>query len=77
MTGAPAPGAEPLARPDAEVRVLVNGQSSEILFAGLTPGFAGLLQINLRLPPGLTGRLELEVFIGGSASPVKAVVWAS
>lgn len=32
--------------------VLVNGQSAEVLFCGLAPGFVGLHQLNIRIPAG-------------------------
>lgn len=41
-----------LARPLAAVSVLVDGQDTEILYAGAAPGLvAGALQVNFRLPP--------------------------
>ncbi len=76
-TGQPAPSAPPFPAPEAAVRVLVNGSPVNPLFAGLAPGFAGLLQINLQLPAGLSGRLEIELFIGDEPSPLNAVVFVN
>jgi uncharacterized protein (TIGR03437 family) len=70
-TGAPAP-ADPLRRA-RNVRVRIGGVEvppDDILFAGLAPGFVGLLQINIRLsnlyPVGPA--VEVSVTIGGGAS---------
>ena len=44
----------------------VDGQNSEILFAGLTPGGIGLFQINFRVPAAArTGSLDVVVRQGG------------
>ena len=41
-----------LAKPVAPVSVLVDGQDTEILYAGAAPGLvAGVLQVNFRVPP--------------------------
>lgn len=53
-------------------RVLLDGVELEpgaVLYAGVTPGFAGLYQINLRLPDRLPGNPELRVGIGERLSP--------
>ncbi len=43
----------PFPRPLAEIRVFVGGFEAEVLYAGAAPGLvAGVLQINVRLPPG-------------------------
>jgi uncharacterized protein (TIGR03437 family) len=34
----------------APVEVIIDGQSSEVSFAGLAPGFTGLYQVNARVP---------------------------
>ncbi|MBI1356009.1 MAG: matrixin family metalloprotease [Acidobacteria bacterium] len=64
-TGMPA-GVDPLSRADG-VEVLVDGRSAEILFAGLAPGFVGLLQVNVRLPADVpAGERSLELRIRGA-----------
>ena len=40
-----------------------------ILWAGLTPVFAGLYQINLQLPDSIGANPEIRVWIGGQGSP--------
>ena len=44
----------PFATPDEPVIILIDGQRAEILFAGLAPGSIGLLQVNARIPEGIT-----------------------
>jgi uncharacterized protein (TIGR03437 family) len=43
----------------------------ELFYAGLTPGFAGLYQVNFRVPPELRGNAELSLQIGGRESGAK------
>jgi uncharacterized protein (TIGR03437 family) len=63
------PAAAPLPQPIADVRVTVNGQPAEVLYAGGAPGLtAGLLQVNVRLPEGVSGTVEIVLEVGGRAS---------
>ncbi|MDQ2900568.1 MAG: hypothetical protein M3Y07_12335, partial [Acidobacteriota bacterium] len=66
-TGSPAPDA-PLSRATAKVAASIGGQGTEIEFAGLAPGFVGLLQVNLRVPDMPAGDFPLVITIGGAAS---------
>jgi uncharacterized protein (TIGR03437 family) len=53
-------------------RLLLNGSDvdpSLVLYAGVTPGFAGLFQINLRLPDGVPQNPEIRIGFGSSLSP--------
>ncbi len=43
------------------VNARIGGENAEVLFAGAQGGFAGLDQINLRLPRALAGRGDVEV----------------
>jgi uncharacterized protein (TIGR03437 family) len=56
------------------VTARIGGENAQALFAGPAPGFAGLDQINLRIPRSLAGRGEVDVTItadGASANVVK------
>ena len=62
-----------------EIRVVVNGAAVEqgnITYAGVTPGSAGLYQVNVRLPEGADPDPEIRLAIGDhrSAEGLKLVV---
>jgi len=64
------PAREPLPRPALPVEVTVGGHPAEVVFAASAPGYAGLLQINIRLPgifspPGVR---PVVLRVGGAAS---------
>jgi uncharacterized protein (TIGR03437 family) len=63
-TGAAAP-ADPPALPLAPVQAQIGGANAVITFAGLAPGFAGLLQANLIVPEVPAGEQPLDISIGG------------
>ena len=66
--GAPAP-ADPPARAGSQVRLLVGGQEATVLFAGATPGLAGLQQVVATLPATLFGRFPaMMVEVQGTPS---------
>lgn len=74
--GQPAP-ADPLARVAGAVSVTIASQPAEVLFAGLTPGFVGLYQINAVVPPGIApgAAVPLTVSVAGQTSrPVTIAV---
>ena len=49
--------------------VTVASQPSTVAFAGLTPGFVGLYQINFQVPTGASsGQLEVDVTQNGVAA---------
>ncbi|MFN0111815.1 MAG: hypothetical protein ACKVZH_23400 [Blastocatellia bacterium] len=57
------------------VSAAIGGVNSEVLFAGETPGFVGLDQLNLRLPRNLLGRgqVSITLSIDGKASNVVSI----
>jgi uncharacterized protein (TIGR03437 family) len=55
----------------ASLRILLGGAAidpSLVKYAGLTPGWAGLYQVNFILPTGLAPDPEVVVTVGGQAS---------
>jgi uncharacterized protein (TIGR03437 family) len=76
VPGEPSP-ATPPAQAVAPVTVTIGGQPSQILFAGLTPGLAGLFQINATVAETVTpgNAVPVVVTTGGQASvPVTIAV---
>jgi uncharacterized protein (TIGR03437 family) len=54
-----------------QLQVLLDGQpipAGSILYAGITPGFSGLYQINLRLPVQIGATPELRIALGDQMS---------
>ena len=66
-TGAAA-GSDPLSNAVARVTATVGGQSAPVLFAGLTPGLVGVLQVDLQIPNVPSGNQSLAVTIGSAIS---------
>jgi uncharacterized protein (TIGR03437 family) len=55
-----------------DFRVLLNGTDVDprlILYAGVTPGFAGLFQINLQLPVDAPANPQIQIGYGTQLSP--------
>jgi len=63
-TGDAAP-LDPLSFPVAPVLVKIGGKAATLQFAGLAPGFVGLMQMNIQIPDVPAGELPLEVSVGG------------
>jgi uncharacterized protein (TIGR03437 family) len=72
-TGTAAPAA-PLSQTGMPT-VTVGHKSAHVLFSGLTPGFAGLYQVNVTVPADVTPGDEVPVVIGiaGQTSPVVTI----
>ena len=68
--GSAAP-ASPPAHTINPVTVTIGGQSAEVLFAGLAPGFAGLYQVDVRVPKGIGpgAAVPLVLSVSGASSP--------
>ncbi len=63
-----------------EFKVKISGEDledSRILYAGVTPGFAGLYQVNLRLPESLPDNTFLQIWAGDQASTALRLAVAS
>jgi len=63
----------------SQLQIVVNGAvlpPSSIYYAGVTPGFAGLYQINVTLPAVLPPDPEIQVVIGSQASPTGVLLFA-
>jgi len=72
-SGEPA-SATSLARTRITPRITVAGSACNVLFAGLTPGFTGLYQMNVTLPANLpSGDQPLVVTSNGIASNAAVV----
>ncbi len=68
-SGDPAPFS--LTQANAPVAVTIGGQSALVQFAGLTPGFSGLYQVNAVVPDGVTPGSQVAVVLsvaGGTSS---------
>jgi uncharacterized protein (TIGR03437 family) len=65
----------PLGQLIAPTRVLLNGEEGEVLFAGLAPGTAGLVQVNVRIPASQRQAAQFRVrFESGAASAETTLV---
>ena len=74
-TGKPAP-ASPLSLANG-VSVTIGGADARVLFGGLTPGYVGLLQVNVEVPQGSnTGNAAVELTVAGKKTPVPAATLA-
>jgi len=59
-----------LAETEDPVSVRIGGESVQVLFAGLTPGFAGLYQVSFFIPDNAAeGDLPVQVEVGGAPTP--------
>jgi uncharacterized protein (TIGR03437 family) len=78
--GAPAP-ADPLSRTVTAVTATIQGQDSEVTFAGLAPGYVGVSQLNIVVPPSLhadaSALLILNIGQQSSSPPVTLAVAGS
>jgi len=68
--GQPAPSS-PLAVLNGSVRATVGGVDAYVQFAGLTPGLAGLIQMNIQIPAGLAPG-DQPVFVTVNGVPTNA-----
>jgi uncharacterized protein (TIGR03437 family) len=60
-----------------DFRVMLNGADVDhgnIQYAGVTPGFAGLFQINLLLPPDAPANPQIQIGYGSQLSPAGVIL---
>jgi uncharacterized protein (TIGR03437 family) len=67
--GDPSPSS-PLGAVPVPVTVTIGGQTASSFFAGLTPGFAGLYQINVTVPAGIApgSQVPVTITVAGKSS---------
>jgi uncharacterized protein (TIGR03437 family) len=54
-------------KPVLPVLIQIGGQTANVLYAGAAPGFvAGVLQINVSIPAGLSGASAIQINIGNA-----------
>ncbi len=58
---------EPLSRLVLRVTATIGGANADVLFAGAAPGFAGLTQINLRVPESVSGQGAAQIVLNAGA----------
>ena len=64
----------PLARTVNTVTATIGGQPASVAFAGLAPGFAGLYQVNVAVPAGITGdSVPIVLTVANASSPAVTV----
>lgn len=64
----------------SQLQILLNGAAvprENILYAGVTPDFAGLYQVNVRLPDDLAANPQIQIAIGSQASPPSVQLYAN
>jgi uncharacterized protein (TIGR03437 family) len=67
--GAPGPSSPPLAQVTSPFSATIGTATAQVSFAGLAPGFVGLLQMNIVVPAGLaSGDYSLTVTIHNETS---------
>jgi uncharacterized protein (TIGR03437 family) len=73
--GAPAPSTPPLSTTVNTVTVTIGGNAAHVAFSGLTPGYAGLYQVNAVVPAGIaTGdAVPVVVSVVGQTSPAVTI----
>ncbi len=59
------------------VTASIGGLPAQVSFAGLAPGFAGLYQVNVTVPAGVTAGASVPVILtaaGFSSAPVTVAI---
>ena len=73
--GSPAPTTPPLSTTVNQVTVTIGGTAAQVAFSGLTPGYAGLYQVNVVVPGGIaTGdAVPVVLSVAGQTSPAVTI----
>jgi uncharacterized protein (TIGR03437 family) len=73
--GSPAPTTPPLSTTVNEVTVTIGGKTAQVAFSGLTPGYAGLYQLNVVVPTGITtgDAVPVVLSVAGQTSPAVTI----
>lgn len=57
-------------KPLQNVAVQIGGQNANVVYAGAAPGFvAGVLQVNVQIPAGISGTAPIQLSIGNASTP--------
>jgi uncharacterized protein (TIGR03437 family) len=59
--------------PVAVVQIKVGGRLADIQFAGMAPGFVGLMQMNVLIPDVPPGEQSFDVSIGDVAAATTTI----
>ena len=76
-TGSVAPaGGSPLYETVETPAVMIGGHAAKVLFSGIAPGYAGLYQVDVQVPAGVTAGndVPLEITIGGKSDSATIAV---
>jgi uncharacterized protein (TIGR03437 family) len=74
-TGQPGPLQAPFPAPVLPVKATVDGRNADYNFAGMAPGFVGLLQVNLRVPlQTAAGARRVSVTVGDESGTQEALL---
>jgi uncharacterized protein (TIGR03437 family) len=69
-------GTPPFAQPVLGIEVTINGVVSQVDFAAAAPGFVGLMQVNVVIPPGTPSgaAISIVVRVGANSSPAGTTI---
>jgi uncharacterized protein (TIGR03437 family) len=77
-TGAPGPSSAPFPAPMLPITITVNGEATNVLFAGTAPGMIGVAQVNLQIPDDIpNGPATLTFQQGSSPGGQTAVIYVT